>query len=356
MELHLNTYGSALRKKDEMFEIWVDRKKVKISPQKVSSIIISNAVQISSDAIQLALEHNIDVVFLDQYGSPYARVWFPKIGSTVLIRRRQLEMLSDAVGLDFIKSWACIKIMNQYKLCKLLISKRDWVSEESKTKLESLRSYAISLYNAEGTLSEISPTIMGLEGSASRIYFGTLSELIPSAYTFKGRSSRPAHDAFNAFLNYAYGILYSKTERALIIAGLDPYIGLLHTDNYNKKSFVFDFIEAYRSLADEPVFYLFSRQKVKPEYLEAVHKGLKLSTEGKKFFAPYFLEYLDTIIRYRNKNRKRIDKIQTDAHAFANYIIGRNERYLESSIETQLANFLNPKESFEAEEEECSPG
>ena len=60
MELHLNTYGSALRKKDDMFEIFVDEKKIKISPLKISSIVISNAVQISSDAIQLAMEHNIE--------------------------------------------------------------------------------------------------------------------------------------------------------------------------------------------------------------------------------------------------------------------------------------------------------
>ena len=32
---------------------------------------------------------------------------------------------------------------------------------------------------------------------------------------------------------------------AYIIAGLDPYIGFLHTDNYNKKSLVFDVIELF---------------------------------------------------------------------------------------------------------------
>ncbi|HRX76198.1 MAG TPA: CRISPR-associated endonuclease Cas1 [Candidatus Cloacimonadota bacterium] len=132
-----------------MFEIWVDEKKIKISPQKVTSIVIANAVQISSDAIQLAMEHNIDVVMLDQYGNPYARVWFPKIGSTVLIRRRQLEMISDALGLDFIKRWICLKIMNQYRLIKTLFSKRDWIEEEHKQKLELLRNYAISIYSSE---------------------------------------------------------------------------------------------------------------------------------------------------------------------------------------------------------------
>lgn len=103
-----------------MFEIFVNEKKIKVSPQKISSIVISNAVQISSDAIQLAMDYNIDVVMLDNYGNPYARVWFPRIGSTVLIRRRQLEMLSDASGLDFIKRWICLKIMKD--LCVIVPS------------------------------------------------------------------------------------------------------------------------------------------------------------------------------------------------------------------------------------------
>jgi len=127
----------------------------------------------------------------------------------------------------------------------------------------------------------------------------------------------------------------------LIIAGLDPYIGILHSDNYNKKSFVFDFIEAYRILADEPVFYFFSRHKCKPEYYDEIHKGITLNAEGKKVFAPYILEYLDQKIRYRNKNRKRIDMIQTDAHAFANFIIGKKDSYFEQSVARKFENFIN---------------
>ncbi len=353
MELHLNTYGSAIRKKDDVFEIYVDGKNLKISPQKISSIVIANAVQISSDAIQLAMDHNIDVVMLDKYGDPYARIWFPRIGSTVLIRRRQLEMLSDEMGRDFIKRWVCLKIMNQYRFIKTLFSKRDWITESDKEKLEIMRSYAISIFSADGSLEELSPTIMGLEGSASRLYFGLLNMMMPPNSKFHGRSSRPAKDAFNAFLNYAYGILYSRTERALVIAGLDPYIGLLHSDNYNKKSFVFDFIEPYRILADEPVFYLFSRNRCKDEYLESIYKGVGLSTEGKKFFAPYILESVDQIIRYRNKNRKKIDMIQTDAHSFANFLIGKKENYLEASIARKFENFINPKMPFEHEDEPC---
>ena len=98
--------------------------------------------------------------------------------------------------------------------------------------------------------------------------------------------------------------------------------------------------------------YIFSRHKFSPEYIEPVHQGVLLSTVGKKFLAPLLLEHFDEIIRYRNKNRKRIDMLQTDAHAFANYLIDKRENYLETSINRKLQNFLNS--NFEDNgDEEC---
>lgn len=347
MELHLNTYGSFIRRKDEMFEVSIEEKKVKLAPEKISSIVISNAATITTDAIQLAMDYNIDIVFLDKHGNPYGRVWFPKIGSTVLIRRKQLEMLSDDTGLKFIKEWIAIKIMAQYRFLQKLISKRA-VDEDSFTvKMDNMRNAAKGIMEAEGSLESLAPTLMGLEGGASKNYFSMLAALIPSEYQFEGRSSRPAKDAFNAMLNYGYGMLYAKVERALIIAGMDPYIGLLHSDNYNKKSFVYDFIEPYRILVDEPVFYIFSRHKYNPEYIEPVHQGVALSTAGKKFLAPLLLEHFDEIIRYHNKNRKRLEMIQTDAHAFANCIIKKRGDYLESSVAQKLQNFLELQDDEE---------
>ncbi|HOC95968.1 MAG TPA: CRISPR-associated endonuclease Cas1 [Candidatus Cloacimonadota bacterium] len=352
MELHLNTFGTFLRKKDDMFEVMVEGKKTPIAPAKVSSIIISNAATMTTDAIQLALEHNIDVVFLDKYGSPYARIWFPKIGSTVLIRRRQLEALTNETGLEFIKLWITLKIMYQCRFMKALISKRDYVGEEYREKTGKMQDYALKVFSAQGTLEDLGASFMGWEGSASKLYFSTLGDLIPEGFRFKGRSSHPAKDAFNVCLNYGYGILYSKVERALVIAGLDPYIGLLHTDNYNKKSFVFDFIEPYRHFIDEPVFHIFSRHRFKPEYVEEVHQGVILSTQGKKFLAPLLLEHLDTRVRYHNKNRRLVECIQTDAHAFANFLINRRGGYLDKSLHTKLENFLGSGDDDSGQEEE----
>ena len=101
---------------------------------------------------------------------------------------------------------------------------------------------------------------MGLEGTAGRTYFELLNFIMPERFKFNGRSRSPAKDEFNCLLNYGYGVLYSLVEKGCIIAGLDPYVGFVHTDYYTKKSLVFDLIEMFRIFVDQTVVYLFSQR------------------------------------------------------------------------------------------------
>ncbi len=327
MQLFLNTYGTYLLKKDGMFQIKIDETKKIISPKKITSIVISNSATISTDAIQLALDNNIDIVFLDNFGNPIGRVWFPKLGSTTYIRRRLLELDMKDEGLPIIKGWIVAKARNQLEFIQKLLSKRDRNDEEFTHLLESIKTTITKIENVQAPLSVSDNTIMAYEGNISKQYFKALSMLIPEKYAFNGRSSRPALDPFNAVLNYSYGVLYSKIEKALLISGLDPYIGLLHKDNYNKKSLVFDFIEPYRIYCDEPIFYLFSRHKLSPEGFVNSGKGVLLNEECKKQIILNLTNFFDETIRYRNKNTKRVDTILADAHAFANWLIGKREDY-----------------------------
>ena len=95
--------------------------------------------------------------------------------------------------------------------------------------------------------------MLGLEGMPGGPTSRCLGRLVPEAYRFEGRSRQPAQDGFNAMLNYGYGVLYSLVDSACICAGLDPFLGFLHTDNYNKPSLVFDLIEPFRILAERAV-------------------------------------------------------------------------------------------------------
>ena len=85
-------------------------------------------------------------------------------------------------------------------------------------------------------------------------------------------------------LNYSYGILYSSVEKSCILAGLDPYIGIMHTDNYNKVALVYDLIEMYRVYMDELVFKLFTTKKIRDEYFDKNTKWILPKSRWKKTF------------------------------------------------------------------------
>ncbi|MER3513307.1 MAG: CRISPR-associated endonuclease Cas1, partial [Chloroflexota bacterium] len=60
--------------------------------------------------------------------------------------------------------------------------------------------------------------------------------------------------------NYGYGILYGQVERALVLAGLDPYAGFIHVDRPGKPSLVLDLIEEFRqAVVDRTVLGLVNK-------------------------------------------------------------------------------------------------
>jgi CRISPR-associated endonuclease Cas1 len=61
---------------------------------------------------------------------------------------------------------------------------------------------------------------------------------------------RAATNPVNALLNYCYALLESESRLALLAAGLDPTLGVLHTDQRNRDSFALDAMEPIRPDVD----------------------------------------------------------------------------------------------------------
>lgn len=321
MQLVINTYGSYLQKNGDCFKVKTEEKVFEVSVKKVESILISTAAYITTDAIKLAIDNNIDIVFLDEYGNPYARIWHSKLGSTVLIRRMQLEKSSSFQGAELAKEWIKIKLNNQLDFLKRLSKTREELRDKIYYSCQIIEDCLKKLDNLSGHIEDIRNSIMSLEALSAKAYFECISMCLPEKYRFEGRSRDPAKDYFNAMLNYAYGILYSMVEKACIVAGIDPYIGFLHSDNYNKKSMVFDIIELYRIFAEESVVFLFTMRQIKDEYFDAVPDGFTLNKEGKAILIENFMKFLDEPIKYKNRVVKRKNIIQLDLHSIANSFI-----------------------------------
>ncbi|MBK1695121.1 CRISPR-associated endonuclease Cas1 [Chromatium weissei] len=326
MNLILTTFGTYLHRKGELFVIKIKDEKKEFSARKVRSILITSGASLSTDAIQLAVESNIDIVFINQYGEPYGRIWHGRPGSTKAIQREQLRLADTSQGVVLARGWMTRKLDNQIEFLREVRLRRTHLhmplTEITKV-LSSLRESIDALSGNQ--LDDIRDTLMGFEGRAGRTYLEAINLLLPKNFQFAGRSRNPAKDEFNCLLNYAYGVLYSTVERACVIAGLDPYIGFVHTDNYQKKSLVFDLIECYRIWADEIVVSLFSNRKVTSELFDILENGFRLNKKGKEVLMADFNSYLDESIQYRKRKIKRRDTVQLDCHHLANTWIGRVE-------------------------------
>lgn len=325
MQLVINSPGTFITCKDDCFSLKQEDRKFTISPLKVESIVVSNKAMITTQAINMALEHNINVIFLDKYGDPIGRVWFSKMGSTALIRRKQLEAEMSLVGFELVIDMIGTKLDNQIRFMKKLMHARPGKETLFENNVKQISDARERLKEQPTKLDDARNSIMGLEGTAGKAYFQCLSKVMPEKYSFKGRSRRPAKDPFNAVLNYCYGMLYGLVEKACILSGLDPFVGFMHTDNYNKKSLVFDLIEPFRIFAEQTAVYLFTGKKIKDDYFDEGDNAVSLNQKGKPIIVEAMNKHLDETIRYNRKNVKRRYIIQHETHKMANILLANKD-------------------------------
>lgn len=308
MELILNTYGLSLNRDNEAFVITKKGERHRIPVDDVKSIQISRGAQITSDAVMLAIEHEIDVLFMDKGGHPIGRIWSPRYGSISTIRKGQLNFTASHAALEWIKGVIMQKMENQQALILLLQPRDTGLERERKRNIDRIEDYRNKVSNLDGDLvGDIAPILRGWEGQVSRIYFSTIVKYLPEEYQFEQRTQHPAMNVANAFLNYGYGILYGKIEGALIKAGIDPYIGVLHRDDYNRPVLVYDIIELYRIWVDYVVFTLLAQNGITEECYSIREDGSYwLEPLGRRILIQSFNDYLDETISKGGVVRSRL--------------------------------------------------
>lgn len=325
MELIINEFGTFIGKKENLFVIKQkdEGKEIKeeYSADKVDQIKILCSSTISSNAIKLAAENNIDIVFINKFGAPYARIYPCKLGGTTLTRKKQLETCSSEKNIAIIKELIKAKLQNQLNLLKSLSKTRnDLFKEEISQLKKNLEKF--KTFNGKD-INELRETFLGFEGLSSSIYFSCLAKIIP----FKKREHE-AKDLFNISLNYGYGILYSEVERGCIIAGLDPYLGFLHTDRYGKPSMVLDLIEQFRQpIVDRAIINLFVQKQINDNDLELFEDKVILTKEGRTKIVAAVLEKLNAKIKYQNKKLSMREVMREKIKDVARFILDQKENF-----------------------------
>ena len=322
MQLVLDTNGLTLRKRNKSFWVTAKQGKRMISPHRVTSIAVTADCLISSAAIRLAVQHEIPIFFLDGTARMRARLTGPGYGSIATIRRKQVLWAETPDATAWVISLFEIKLAEQHRAFAYLKQRRPRLRQQITQAMDKMRRQAQGFEPlATQPLAGVRQQIMGVEGQIARIYWPVIGAGLPTGWQFSIRSRRPAQDIFNAALNYLYGMLYATVEQAIAAAGLDPYLGFLHADQYNKPVFAYDVIEPFRPWADRLLLQLCLDKHLKPSHFDQKEGGFWLNKAGKRVLIPAFNDELEAMLLFDHKRLKRKTHIYRFTGKFAQFLL-----------------------------------
>jgi CRISP-associated protein Cas1 len=251
-------FGLYLGKKGERITVKQSRKVVAQAPlMRLQEVVVaSRGVSFSSDLIEELCSRGIRLACLSASGRPFALITSPMLTATVETRRAQLAAFDCQHGADFCRWVVAGKLHNQEKLLLYFGKSRSGHAraalETAAGQVRKLRRQALAVEG--GTAKKVRGSLMGLEGTAGRIYWQRIGDILPDGAEFGGRQHQGAADAVNAALNYGYGILTAHVWGAVMNAGLEPFAGFLHVDRSGKPSLVLDLMEEFRQpVVDRPL-------------------------------------------------------------------------------------------------------
>lgn len=320
MQLHLQTRGSQLAVRNGSFWVRTPEHEQFVPFHVVKSVQLHPATKITHEAVVKALEHDIDLLFVDAKGFPAGRVWGHRFGSVSTVRKNQLQFAQSAEAREWVRRGLLRKADHQLSLLLWLGQATGRADDpELAAATDTLRRLTDKLrHHADPEASGLFASFRGFEGSLSRAYFGAIGRVLPERYRFERRSQHPATDAFNCLLNYAYGMLYGRVESALIRAGLDPAVGVMHRDEYNRPVFTYDFIEPYRGWADYVVCHLCVQEVIFDEFFDRPPNGSWwLDAAGKRILVQSLNDYLDEVVTLEGLSRSRQTHLDLDAQRMA---------------------------------------
>lgn len=326
-QIILSGYGLFLSKKSERMLVRKGKDVIYQFPLfRIKDVVIaSKGITISSDLVEELCLRGIALHFLSGLNKPYAMITSPMLTATIEARREQIEAMKDQRGLEFSKAVVYGKITNQERLLRYF---GKYIKEADPERFKIIESIVKDLRELRrkvktvigNHIDEKRNTLIGIEGTAGRLYWDGVKEILMQRLEFFGRQTRGAIDPVNSLLNYGYGILYSTVWGALVNAGLEPFAGFLHVDRPGKPSLVLDLIEEFRQpVVDRVVIaHINLGQDIK------ITDGL-LDADTRKIIGEKILGRLESVETYKGKKYQIRSIIQMQARNLASFLRGQQD-------------------------------
>lgn len=295
----------------------------------LEQVVLYGNVQVTTPAVALLLEHEVDVIFLSRYGTFRGRLG--KTGSKFArLRHAQLRLAGDegkslALALAIVQA----KLANQRNL---LLQWREQTQGAQAAMLQQAANGVAQMRRACGqaTTTEV---LRGFEGKAGAYYFGGVKALLGTEWGFVGRAYYPAPDAFNALLSFGYTLLLKDVTTTIELVGLDPYLGCFHVLEYNRPSLTLDLMEEFRPLAvDQTVMALALQGAIKPgdfTYTGKMERPVVLGEALLPILIEAYAARMNTVLRHSpTGTQQRLQHcLELQARSFERVVLGLQAAY-----------------------------
>lgn len=332
--------------RDEKGNVVVPATKKRYPLVKIEDVIVMGEVTITSSALHLLLEKNIEIHFMNHYGAFKGRL-SPSLSKNSLLRMAQHRAHHDLTKrCELARTFVIGKLSNQRTMLQRSDRKRSTplFRQEIERIAQLIRQlHALSpehtgeihiLANGDHSIAG-SPLeiVLGMEGAGSAHYFSCFGNLLadPQRWPFPGRVRRPPTDPVNALLSFAYALLTTQVESNLQVVGFDQYIGYLHSSVYGRAALALDLMEEFRPIiADSVVLTVLNNRMLTPEDFHVELGAYRLKKEPKKLFLTRFEERLNEevmhpVFGYKTRYRRCIE---LQARLIAKYLTGEINEYV----------------------------
>ncbi len=288
---------------------------------RVGQVVVFGRVGFTTPFLHRVMREGIEVVMLDEHGRYAGRLQGP-VGSNPFARQAQYAAAGTGNGLRLAKQFVTGKLVNQRNL--LLKAHRSRPSDRLRRAVDRMEGSIASVAKQQSIQS-----LLGVEGAAGREYFRAFGENL-TGFSFLKRQMRPPPDPINALLSFGYTLVTNELVGACETAGLDPYMGLLHSPRPTRPSLALDLIEEVRPvIVDSLVLGLVNRRRLSPDDFvvsSGPNPSCQLTSSGRKTFLKAYEHRMLTRFNHAGSGRNVTYRVglKLQARALADDLLGRD--------------------------------
>ncbi len=269
--------------------------------------IAKRGVSISSDLIEAFGSRGIKLFFLDFRKVAHSAIIGQSQHGVVAVRMAQMTFCQHDT-LPLARKIVIAKIKNQRAVLNHL-------DKYHKHRSLQLAAEELLKNSEEAKHANNIEILLGFEGASANAYFQSLRQAKLFSSSFKKREGRGSQEINNSMLNLGYAVLSSYILNAIVNAGLEPYLGIMHATRPGKMALVLDIMEEYRAwVVDRAVIKLRSQSEGKTT----------LSADLKKTLIDEIQKTCTKRYIYRKKRHKLEHIIQRQIYRLCGHFYGEN--------------------------------